>query len=336
MASAFSVFWINRRIPTSRYNYKKYRDKFTSVEFKPMKGISLEEYIYIKNDSSLTTVPAVLTELDRQGKIELTSTRDKRFLGKKVIISVKNPDTLSDSECNFLYALKKYQPTTRGSEISRFLHKFITEDIDSHITELWFSPEEINHVRDKKNPWSTIFRTNATFETNPIRYLFSNGKIRESLESKGMFLKMDKKEAHREMFAFECVTWLPLFLTLVPATVSLLLGPKGFLFTYNGEIPEKTFAILGAIIMIIPIITGVVLSLRLNIIRKYQFYSPEALDVLHYYDGLKRYMEKVEINQINFHQDKTNSEFLELTPYAILFGLEKTWSKRFRFALYNN
>ena len=57
-------------------------------------------------------------------------------------------------------------------------------------------------------------------------------------------------------------------------------------------------------------------------------YTPKGVTVLDYYAGLKRYIKHVEKDRLDLFQNKHESEFLELTPYLILFGMEKTWTNR--------
>ena len=70
------------------------------IEFKPLKYLTLEEYISLLPKTPRTAPQAVLVELDRQGKIEITGSKSKRLSNK-----------LTKCESDFLDALESQNDT---------------------------------------------------------------------------------------------------------------------------------------------------------------------------------------------------------------------------------
>jgi len=91
-----------------------------------------------------------------------------------------------------------------------------------------------------------------------------------------------------------------------------------------------TSLVMFAVTFLFPAVLGVILLLRQHKFDLVRRYTPEGVQVLEHYDGLRRYIKHVERGRLAYFQDKKESEFAELTPYAALFGMEKTWTKKLK------
>ncbi|MDD4409310.1 MAG: DUF2207 domain-containing protein [Candidatus Pacebacteria bacterium] len=62
----------------------------------------------------------------------------------------------------------------------------------------------------------------------------------------------------------------------------------------------------------------------------------KGVEAKEYLEGLKKYISVAEIERIKFHNapEKSPEHFEELLPYAIIFGLEKEWAKKFESLTY--
>lgn len=120
--------------------------------------------------------------------------------------------------------------------------------------------------------------------------------------------------------------------------------------TQEGYFPEnpsdvRINNILVGILMIIPMIvvpmiigsgvsalTGFILFIGVMILAgSMPKMTNKGVEAKEYLEGLKKYISVAEIERIKFHNapEKTPEHFEELLPYAMIFGLENEWAKKF-------
>jgi len=345
---AFFIYLVNRKFPTSRHNAKKYREHFEPVEFKPMDNLTLEEYIILCPKTPTRATQAILVELNRQGKISIEAQENPTPHKQELLVVTKKPDKLTDPECGLLAAIKEFQPKSRNEELKKFLWSTLLEvgisllltvilrtEVDlvsgSSVRERTLSKEQIKAVKSTATPWTTRLRANAIFETNPMRYFLPTKEIVESLQKKGFISK--EEESKKAKFISDWIIVLPIVLIFVPMLIVEKVTSINFGFTKSTSVAQG--AIIGFLAFLLPFAFGVVLKYRLDAITQYRKYTEKGICALHYYLGLERYLKHVEEKSIN-ESNLNKAKISEITPYAILFGLEKKWNKKLHFVLYES
>ncbi|MBR3319106.1 DUF2207 domain-containing protein [Candidatus Saccharibacteria bacterium] len=264
--SAIYVIWMHCRFKKLGYYESNHE---TPIEFKPLDNISLEEYICLLPKTPKTAAQAMLVELDRQGKIEITGSKFKRKLVN-----------LSEKEAEFLDVLEN-----QGDAARKFL--FSENGISL-----------INSADQLKNNQSTY------------KQLLEKGLIRDS---------------SNKIYILNPIAFI-VTIFFIAIIVFYVFG-KGKIPVTNEGTDSQVIWLIISLFLVTPLCIAFFYWQR----KRYATlakYTPEGIAVLDYYSGLKSYIKHVEKSRLEYFQDKHKSEFLKLTPYLILFGMEKTWTKR--------
>jgi len=106
-----------------------------------------------------------------------------------------------------------------------------------------------------------------------------------------------------------------LFLTFNPGLFFIILNEVLYGIGY---IPSITFALMGVMTLVF--------------LKSIPTYTEKGFRAANYINGLYRYVDMAEKDRINFANgpEKTPVLFEKLLPYAIVFGLEKKWTKEFK------
>jgi len=243
------------------------------IQFKPLKGITFEMYIALLPQAPRTATQALLADLDRRGRIEITDSMIER----------KAP-SLTECEMRFLKVVNK-------SKKDLFRHFFVEQGGIS--------------IKDPV----TIFRDDYA--------------LYAQLVSEGLIDKDSKPKP------FSMVGIIALLILVLIAGTAVFYG-----FLWDGATPDKvnTVEVLFLVfaILVLPFICGFLMYREKKYYAELSKFTPKGLSVLAYYDGLKRYIKHAEKERLAYFQDKHKSDFLELTPYLILFGMEGPWTSKLK------
>lgn len=145
--------------------------------------------------------------------------------------------------------------------------------------------------------------------------------IEEKFDGIREWVKDDVKEKKYFDFKYD-------FVNILIFTILSFSGLGGVVFEgvyYNAVFPwQKLYLCLGLLVITLPL--GVLVFRSGFIIKK-----KKAVLVKEYMDGLKLYIEKAEKERLSFHNAplKNASQFEKILPFAIVLGLEKTWTDLF-------
>lgn len=165
---------------------------------------------------------------------------------------------------------------------------------------------------------SLVLRQDDVKILDPIEIIRSDSVIRRSLVDGGLMYETEKSVplAHPLIFIFAGLfIAIALFRTLT--------------WSHESFDSAGIFILFVALFIVMPIFGWLVRRVQKNFYYL-RFYTPEGVQVLDYYEGLKRYIKHVEAERLNYFQNKHESDFLELTPYLILFGMEGPWTKKLK------
>ncbi len=245
----------------------------TPIQFKPLKGITFEMYIALLPQAPKTATQAILADLDRQGKIEITESTIERKVPK-----------LAERELRFLSVVNR-------SRKDLFRHFFIEQGGIS--------------IKDPV----TIFRDDHTL----YNQLVSDGLINKDSKPK----------------PFNMVGIIALLVFVLIAGAAMFYGSFHDGATPDSSNPVEVLFLVFAM-LVLPCICGYFMYREKKHYAELSKFTPKGLSVLAYYDGLKRYIKHVEKERLAYFQEKHKSDFLELTPYLILFGMEGPWTSRLK------
>jgi hypothetical protein len=153
---------------------------------------------------------------------------------------------------------------------------------------------------------------------DPVDIIRENAVIKKSLVEKGLIFELERKVEVPYPWTIVAIAFISTIVIGMFSASSL------------ANLTLWTSLMMYAVTFLAPVVLGLFLMLRQRKFDLVRRYTPKGVRVLEHYDGLKRYIKHVEKGRLAFFQDKKESEFAELTPYAALFGMEKTWTKKLR------
>lgn len=193
-----------------------------------------------------------------------------------------------------------------------------------------FEQEHYNMIKLKESDDNL-----TAFQKKLMETLFNFG--RESISTSEM------KKMAESLIPDKYITASRIFFSSGPDMIYDVLTKDGY-FPSNPNNTRGMNILLG-ILMIIPMIIAPVimgfftpaligLLLFIGVIILSTLMPKKTLkgvEAKNYLEGLKKYIAVAEIERIKFHNapEKSPEHFEELLPYAIIFGLEKEWAKKF-------
>ncbi len=268
------------------------------TEFTPPKGISLLEASYILNEKiELKALGSELIEQARLGNLIIEARENNHFLGviKNISFTLIIIKSPVDKVAALLVSFLAQSTKVSSPQPYRESAPFLSG----------ISPS-IGESSDRTN------RVNIDLDKAKIDLLGLskiNSSLERSLLEKGLFDNM-LGSILKKFFGVV----LTFFITYVLS--------RGI------ALPESPYALVLVVVIILCVIT---LTRSLN--RK----TAHGVDIKYQLLGLKRYIDIAEEERIAFHNapSKTPEYYLELLPWAMLFGLEKKWSKEFEGISFN-
>ena len=172
----------------------------------------------------------------------------------------------------------------------------------------------------------TDFEKGSTYEIKSNQTTSSrnfDNHIESSLREKGLL--EDKSSKNTSLINLFLIFWIVIAGII---TIFSLVSSNPILYTSN-----KSFVIPLVISIIIAI---VILALYNTKVAFYDKHTKAGLDKIRYMDGLKTYIKMAEKDRLAFLQSVDGADttangivklYEKLLPYAVLFGMEKSWLK---------
>lgn len=272
-----------------------YRGLFTKPEYTAPRGFTVAEMAenYIGKGLKGNPKVATLLELAVTHKVELVKTESTGAFGRKKTswqVHVLSTKGLTVEQTKVLQILNgSSQAISDGQKI----------DIKSRSAN------------------STLQRLAQDF----------SAKTKESLETKGLYLAKSvrlKGLNTSALYALD-VIW---FIVTMAAFFATIIIPEESYLPYVGAdwVPFVIFPT--------GFISFIVILIRTASIAKYETHTEKGLDYSRYLDGLKLYISMAEADRLAFLQSVKGADtshagvvklYEKLLPYAVLFGLEKSW-----------
>ena len=174
-----------------------------------------------------------------------------------------------------------------------------------------------------KNTYDIKPNTSTTFSRKLSTWSLGS---RKRIVKLGYFIKKQRTFAVSMLIFFQAICLIMLFVSSV-STIEELVG-----YTIVGW----EWTVVGVVASIASIITMSILN---NSYNKYVALTPSGWELYYYLLGLEEYIKLAETDRIAFHQSVKGAEriatddaslvklYEKLLPYAMIFGLEKSWGK---------
>jgi len=278
---------------SSRYRtkYKVWKGTFVAPEYQPIKNLTVAEACMLSTSAKAQfSLPATLVELAVLGKIKLEEEQSKILKKAKWQVRVVSLDGLSATQIRALEVIN-YGASVSAGGIIELKQRVMDSDGLTNAQGLY-----------KKN-------------------------AEESLKEKELWQKTTSATLAQVAPIVYAIGSLFLFATAVEA-VDNAVGAKIFF-------PELAYVNL---IMIAAVaIWGFMIASR---IQKVAQRTEQGIKTERRIEGLKTYIKLAEADRIKFHQSAKSAQRIDtsdfkkmiklyekLLPYAIIFGLEKSWSR---------
>jgi len=290
LAAIFIIFMLfvwNRQ----RAKYKIWKGTFVAPEYQPIKNFTVAEACMLSASAKAQfSLPATLVELAVLGKIKLEEEQSKILKKPKWQVRVVSLDGFSASQ---IYALEviNYGTSVSAGDIIELKRRVMGSRNLEAAKE--FYKEKTEDALKEKKLWQKSFIDSIGY-TTPWIYFVAN---------------------------------LILFALAIQAVENIL----------DVEIVLPGMALVGFIASIVVTIWGFAMA---SLTQKVAQRTEQGIKTERRIEGLKTYIKLAETDRIKFHQSVKGAERIDtsdskkmiklyekLLPYAIIFGLEKSWSR---------
>ena len=307
----FSVRAFNKAAP----NRKHYKNTLVKPEYEPLENYDMhtlaEDFIGTHSNPSVATIIKMVTD----GRIKLIKGEKKILGGYKWEIFIKSTDNIQRNEEIILkilngggavYAgqtikLKRYYGNSRLESLGRELEKY--GRVHGHSKGLL--------VDDKIHTSSAVISTiMITICCIFLPIILALGSVEEKIEDVIMEV-VDGGASNSE---------------------SVEGGSERY---YDGKLLVNYHEC--AVAIVVTVVLGVIINIFLRSNSgKYSKRTQKGLEVSRYMEGLKLYIKMAEAERLSFLQSVPGADvspegivklYEKLLPYAVFFGLEKTWLK---------
>lgn len=289
-------FFLRKKLQAWKRRRNFYRKNPVGVEYDPG-DISLIEASYFHDGKfEMSNVGAFLVWAAIHGYIKIEEVKKKTYTF--TIIREINPGSeLTITQANILRLMEKLSPIgSNENETINLINKVFSKDSEGLM-------DSINKVADRSATKRTLFKRNKDYLTETYKVLAAQGIFHTSKKVSVVKPPIGGGQAFATAFIF-------IFLAFNPGIfLWVLYMPLGMFFSAS---------------MIVSAITEVLL-------RKVRYYSEKGLEKERFIKGLYKYIDMAEKDRMNTlnYKSPTPELYEKLLPFAMIFGLEKKWTKQF-------
>ncbi len=291
-----------------------YHGLFTKPEYTPPKGFTVAEMAQNHFGSHQTNNQKVaeLIELAVQDKIQIIQSKPKRKSKRNTwTIRILTTDLTTDQTLTLKLLSGKNHALRVGQEIS-----LETSTTNSSLLQL---EQDYNQSLKQSLERKGLWQSKPCGQSNKAQSATSTAKSKNHTAAK------------------EFCTQTNLAVLIAATALWLGLNIFAFCFILDRQVPYRE--LVGApvlcvlyVLIVLAICTFVIISCVYN--YAYSLRTLKGLEYSRYLDGLKLYIKMAEQDRLNFLQSVKGADtspqgivhlYEKLLPYAILFGLEKSW-----------
>ncbi len=281
------------------------------AEYTPPKNVSLLEASYILYEKIIPkSIGAQLVEEARVGNLSIEAKENNELIGffKKISFSIKVLKIPEDAVAKTLLSSlsRSLKNVFESNSSNKFFVKILPANYSSEAPTISLG-EPINLSK------STITQNELFNIEELIKESVLNKKFFDRIFLHSFTGRSERSQSYKK-------GGFKIFLHTIPPVLFMLF----FFFIVSGGYT------LGSVLYPIGFLVVCIIS-TISLVRSLNRKTLYGVDMKYHLLGLKKYIDIAEEERIAFHNQpsKTPEFYLELLPWAMLFGLEKKWSKEF-------